>query len=71
MDGGEAGWGEGKLGQGLGALKRGEVGTPLQTKHDKVLGKAPDKAELFAENLRNLILITQVSFYLLSLLELI
>ena len=41
MGGGKAGWGEGKLGQGLGALKRGEVGTPLQTTHDKVLGKAP------------------------------
>ena len=35
------GWGQGKLGQGLGALKRGGVGTPLQTKYDKVLGKAP------------------------------
>ena len=37
----------------------------------KCLEKLLDKAELFAENLRNLILITQVSFYLLSLLELI
>ena len=66
------GWGQGKLGQGLGALKRGGGLEPLyKLSMTKCLEKLLDKAELFAENLRNLILITQVSFYLLSLLELI
>ena len=66
--------GTGQAGSRVGCLKkRGGGGLePLyKLSMTKCLEKLLDKAELFAENLRNLILITQVSFYLLSLLELI
>ena len=64
--------GTGQAGSRVGCLKkRGGLEPLYKLSMTKCLEKLLDKAELFAENLRNLILITQVSFYLLSLLELI
>ena len=53
-------------------LNKGKSATPPLFNGPEAFSSASDKVKLFAENfLRTLILLTQISLYLLSLLELI